>query len=314
MTTYNSNTQIVKACIHRLSDMPDFIVSTFERNVQDPYFDYEHNPQTKVNRMPDSRRFYIEDCFNSFPEFHEKPNIRHLIIRNCIFINIPTESSAFPYWIETITIENSYLCSLPKLPFNLQVLTIRLTNLKTIDYLPHQLRRLFLEHNPNFVRLPALPNTLTHLHCFDSLLTELPALPISLCKLKCWKNRLEMLPPIPSKVYSICCAGNPFSKMPFIHEFLHYPFADNEAMVLSDLIIDPRVFRIINRFREIYYAVRLRDNFKRWKWSKIEREARESLAPERLDLFLKGKDDEELDKNTDMFFFGRTIHSPAKLT
>lgn len=306
MSNYTPNTRVVKACIHRLSDMPDFIVSTFERNVQDPYFDYEHDPQTRVNRMPDSRRFYIEDCFGLFPEFDGKPNIRHLTIRNCIFINMPTGSSKFPYFIETITIENSYLCSLPGLPFNLQVLTIRLTNLKTIDYLPHQLRRLFLEHNPNFVRLPALPSTLTHLSCFDSMLTELPALPNGLCRLKCWKNRLEMLPSIPDTVYSIYCAGNPFSKMPYIHELLYYPFTDNDAMVLGDLTINPRLVKIITRFREIYYAVRLRENFKRWKWSKIEREARESLAPERLADYLAENNTDNtidgIDCATDEFF------------
>ena len=300
-----ASARLIKNCITRLSDMPDFILASFENKTKDPYFEYYHNPQTKVNKTPDTCRFYIEDCFGNFPELDGKPNIRNLTIRNCIFIEMPFSSSKFPYWIENITIENCYLCGLPRLPFNLHTLIIRLTNLKTIEYFPHQLRRLFLEHNPNFVVLPNLPNTLTHMSCFDCALTELPALPNGLCRLKCWKNRLEMLPPIPETVYSICCAGNPFTKMPFILEFMYYPFADIDAMVLGDLQIDPNVFKVITRFREIYYTVRLRENFKRWKWSKMEREARESLAPERLCEFLEGKNDEDLEKNTDVFFFGR---------
>jgi hypothetical protein len=163
---------------------------------------------------------------------------------------------------------------------------------------------LILEHNKRLKRLPELPSTLTHLYCFDSALTELPDLPDGLIKLICWKNQLDELPPIPSTVCSICCAGNPFRKMPFINELLYYPYADENAAVIGDFQLRPKALKVISRFREMYYAVRLREKFKLWFWQKREREAREQLSPENLAKYLEEHNAEEtdLDDATDRFF------------
>jgi hypothetical protein len=291
--------------IKSLNYFPEYLNDILRQKMSDPYFQYEY-ADAQVIRSDDNTVFYVENCFGSFPYLGYKNQMRRLVIRNCIFTDITYECAEFPYWIENIRIENTYLPRLPKLSHRITSLVLRLTNLETIPELPEQLRHLILEHNNRLYSLPKLPNSLTHLYCFDGALTELPTLPMGLIKLRCWKNRLDELPPMPSAMNMINCAGNPFAKMPFIHELLHYPYADENAAVIGDLQLHPKVVNVIPRFREIYYAVRLREKFKMWFWRKREREARESLSPDNLAKYLEEHNSDDtlggIDCATDEFF------------
>ena len=205
-----------------------------------------------------------------------------------------------PNWIEYLSIESTEINELPSLSMNLTRLYISRTSLYNLpDYLPNSLLELILEDAPNIDRLPPLPIELNKLVCVNTSVVELPPLPKHLYILYCWNNGLNTLPQIPRSLKYLRCANNPFSEMPWIN-LLH-----EGGPSISQVHINRKNFEIMIRFREMYYAVRLREKFKQWLWRPREREAKELFNPVRLAEFVENVRPEHLESALDMFFSQR---------
>ena len=178
------------------------------------------------------------------------------------------------------------------------------STLETLPALPPNLSELVLEHLPNLERLPALPLNLGKLICIHTSVSELPELPEkNLYLLYCWENRLESLPHIPKGcgLMSIRCYGNPFRKMPWI-DLLHYSDGSGGAITSSKIKVDRESIETVRAFREMYYAVRLRERFKRWLWRPREREAMAELHPSRIIDFVGNMPPEKMGTALDQFY------------
>ena len=246
---------------------------------------------------------YIDGCRGEFPDLHKFAYARRVFISNCV-ITSPSSSSSLPNWIESLSIENCDIRELPVLSSSLTRLMITRSTVETLPALPAKLSELVLEHLPNLERLPALPLNLGKLICIHTSVSELPELPEkNLYALYCWENRLESLPYIPkgAGLMSIRCYGNPFRKMPWI-DLLHYSDGSGGAITSSKMKVDRESIETVRAFREMYYAVRLRERFKRWLWRPREREAMAELHPSRIAEFVENVPPENMGTALDQFY------------
>lgn len=239
---------------------------------------------------------YIENCAGDFPDLSEFVNARRIFITNCI---ISSSSFPIPNWVESLSIEYTFIKELPNLSANLTRLYISRTNIERLTPLPSTLIDLILEHNPRLGKLPTLPNTLSKLICVNSAIRELPVIPESVFIIFCWDNQLMSLPEIPRNIRYLHCAGNPFTSMPWIND-LHY--IETKEPAINYYKIDCFVFRRICRFRKIYFAVRLRERFRKWLWKSRERKAMEELSPVRLTELLENLPPEKVESELDKFY------------
>jgi len=239
---------------------------------------------------------YIDKCEGEFPDLRAFKYARRVFITNCKLHTYP-HTIPIPNWIESISIEFTEINEVPPLPINLRRLYISRTSLERLpDYLPYMLYEFIVEESPRLEKLPQLPNTLSKLVCVNTSIRELPKLPEELYILYCWNNRLTRLPEIPRSLRYLRCAGNLFSDMPWIN-LLH-----GGGPTLSQVHINRIDIETVLRFREIYYAVRFREQFKRWLWRPREREAMEEMNPIRLAEFVQSASPEKLDSALDCFY------------
>jgi hypothetical protein len=244
-------------------------------------------------------RLHIERCIGEFPDLSKFPNARRVFITNCI---ITASLHPIPNWIQSLSIEHTEIRELPDLSSNLRRLYISSSSIERLpDHLPLDMTELILERLSNITKLPQhLPPNLSKLICISTGVPELPELPIDMYTLYCWDNQLSRLPAIPCGLRTIRCSGNPFEKMPWIH-LLYY--TEVESPSASQLIINKRDVDVVRRFREMYYAVRLRERFKRWLWRPREREVMEALDPVKLAEFVNNVLPDNLESALDLFFY-----------
>ena len=256
-----------------------------------------HRQQSDFNYYCDF--LYIEGCRGEFPDLYKFAYARRVFISNCVITS--ASSASLPNWIESIHIETCDIRELPILSSSLTRLTVTRSSLETLPALPATLKELVLEHLPTLERLPALPLHLGKLICIHTSVHELPELPSTdLYTLYCWHNRLESLPYIPkgSGLMSVRCYGNPFHKMPWIN-LLHY---GDTGFLSSQIKVDCLSIETVRKFREMYYAVRLREQFKRWLWRPREREAMAELHPTRIAEFVENVSPEKMGTALDKFY------------
>lgn len=242
---------------------------------------------------------YIDGCSGEFPDLYKFAYARRVFISNCVITS--AASASLPNWIESLSIETCDIRELPALSSSLTRLMITRSTVETLPALPAKLSELILEHLPNLERLPALPLNLGKLICIHTSVSKLPELPDkNLYMLYCWDNRLELLPYIPkgTGLASIRCYGNPFRKMPWI-DLLHYR---DGGFSPSHIKVDRLSIETVRRFREMYYAVRLREQFKRWLWRPREREAMAELHPSRIAEFVENVPPEKMGITLDQFY------------
>jgi hypothetical protein len=242
---------------------------------------------------------YIDKCDGEFPDLSNFKYARRVFITNCK-IQVYPSTLPIPNWIESLSIEFTDIRELPKLSANLTRLYISRTSIERLPLLLHlSLFELILEHNPKLEKIPPLPHTLNKLICVNSAIRELPVIPPGVFTLFCWKNQLVSLPEIPRNLRYLQCAGNPFTSMPWIND-LHY--TETPETAVNHYRIKCSDFRRICRFREIYFAVRLRERFRRWLWRPIERKAMEEMSPARLTEFIQNATPENMESVLDMFY------------
>ena len=93
--------------------------------------------------------------------------------------------------------------------YNEKTRKIILSNLKNYT----KLKEFNCSYN-KLTELSDLPNSLTHLYCYDNNLTELPDLPNSLINLDCHNNNLTELPDLPNSLKELYCGNNNLTKLP----------------------------------------------------------------------------------------------------
>jgi len=264
---------------------------------------------------------YIDGCSGEFPDLYKFAYARRVFISNCVITS--AASASLPNWIESLNIETCDIRELPALSSSLTRLRITRSTVETLPALPAKLSELVLEHLPNLERLPALPLNLGKLIFIHTSVSKLPELPDkNLYVLYCWDNRLESLPYIPkgTGLMSIRCYGNPFRKMPWI-DLLHYSdsrsnkrsesannptfkegYYRDGGFSSSKIKVDRDSIETVRKFREMYYAVRLREQFKRWLWRPREREAMAELHPSRIAEFVENVPPEKMGITLDQFY------------
>ena len=92
---------------------------------------------------------------------------------------------------------------------NLKYLDVTKNLLSSIPTLPKTLQYLNTNFNSNIVSLPALPNALISLNCYQNALTSLPQLPNNLQTLDVLGNNLSVLPTLPNSLLYLRTYGNP---------------------------------------------------------------------------------------------------------
>lgn len=262
---------------------------------------FTKNMQTQTHFKYYCDLLYIDKCEGEFPDLHRVKHVRRVFITNCK-IKVYPHTPPIPDWIESLSIEFTEINELPRLPKHLRRLYICRSNLERLpDRLPGDIFELILEYIHRIDKLPPLPNKLGKLVCVNTSIRELPPLPEDLYLLYCWDNQLTRLPRIPTRLRYFRCAGNPFSEMPWIKE-LH---GNVYGLPISQVHISRECIETVFQFQEMYYAVRLRDRFKKWLWRTREREAKEFLDPVRLAEFVENVEPAELESTLDRFFSRR---------
>lgn len=250
--------------------------------------------QTEFNYYCDL--LYIDKCEGEFPDLRDFKFARRVFITNCK-IKVYPYTLPIPNWISSLSIEHTEINELPCLPINLTRLYISNTTMEILpDYLPNTLTEFILEKTPRIDKLSPLPRNLNKLICADTSIRRLPPLPENLYTLYCWNNKLTRLPQIPRRLRYLRCVGNPFSEMPWVN-LLH-----ERGPNFSQVQISRTNLETVLRFREMYYAVRLRERFKQWLWRPREREAMTELHPSRIMEFVENVLPENMGTALDQFY------------
>jgi Leucine-rich repeat (LRR) protein len=123
-----------------------------------------------------------------------------------------------------------------------------------------------------------LSETLKKLVCYNNQLTLLPTLPQNLESLNFSNNQLTSLPTLPKNLKELYCYNNPIYKIV------------NGASLFQ---IKKNV-QIINNFRNLYYCLKFKKQFRKWLWEKVrEPSAKKLYNP--IYLIENLGDDDDLD-------------------
>ena len=234
------------------------------------------------------------------------PNLKYLKICRNLFYN----SNAFdiPDSVESVILsENTLTTFTDKLPSRLKVLELNYNLLTTLPEIPQTIENLSFPGNQIGKLPPSLPN-LRILNCASNCIFELPprfaeAYP-ELRTFVCLRNGIKLLPGLPPHLEVLRVDQTFFHKenyrLPAIPESLQYACCDIEWMqelaairgwiptagVSRTVSFQGPVLRTLDRFRQLYHAIKLRDPLRRWMWRSREHRIRQELSPESLIAFL----------------------------
>ena len=239
----------------------------------------------------------IEKYFAKFPDDIERINVRiqthylpdlsrfyRLTILDCSK-NQLTQLPTLPSTLTGLYCNNNQLTQLPTLPPTLQNLDCNNNQLTQLPILPPKLIYLVCCYN-QLRQLPTLPPTLTDLDCKYNQLTQLPTLPSILRFLLCYENQLTQLPTLPSTLEHLDCRYN---VLPFGHEIYHTN--------MMEYIIQMRNKNRIMLFKELFYALKYKKQFRDWLWVRIrEPKIRNKYHPDNLIKLLEDRENLTLDE------------------
>jgi hypothetical protein len=141
---------------------------------------------------------------------------------------------------------------LPTLPQNLEYLFCVDNQLTCLPSLPKNLQELYCNDN-QLSLLPNLSENLKILCCYNNQLTCLPTFPQNLEELYCINNQLHVLPNLPQNLEEIDCFNNPI-----------YEIVNNNSLIKIKKNV-----QIINNFRNLYYCLKFKKQFRKWLWEKV---------------------------------------------
>ena len=245
----------------------------------------------------------IEEYFAQFPDdienigvsihTHYLPDLSRfykLIELQCIY-NELTQLPTLPPTLKYLSCCYNQLTQLPTLPPTLTMLYCSNNQLTQLPTLPPTLTMLYCSYN-QFTQLPTLPPTLTDLYCYNNQLSQLPSLPLTLKYLVCCNNQVKQLSNLPSTLLHLDCRNNLF---PFDHQIYDQPY---DAPSKMKYIIEMKnKNNIIIRFKELFYAVKYKKQFRDWLWVCIrEPKIRNKYHPDNLIKLLQGSEKLTLDE------------------
>lgn len=242
-------------------------------------------------------------------------NLRVLELKGSLqkLINLPS----LPPSLKFLNCSNNKLTQLPELHFGLTSLICTNNELSYLPKLPESLEQLHCYEN-NLTSLPELPKSLKNLSCHSNLLTSLPILPPNLLCLSCPNNQIKHLPSLPSLLDRINCSNNCIHYLPEIPDSLeelicgNNPFHSDCHMYIKDVnnyyseddvsyyrplrhILDK--IKTLNRFRELFYALKYKKQLRYLLWVKIrEPKIREKYHPNHLLKMLSENGELDLDE------------------
>lgn len=220
--------------------------------------------------------------------------------------NYLTELPELPKTLKRVVAHTNYITRLPTLPKGLHHLKISDNQLTQLPPLPKGLHTLEVSNNP-LQSLPRLPATLRHLDCDETLITELPQLPDGLEILTlCRNHHLTALPVIPDTVHLLYLMDTNVWSMknipvnhchiqmegtPIYEEILKY--TDDEDDLVDVAVLRARL-QTLNRFRELYYALRFKQKFRDFLWMRVRLPRIERANhPDELKRVLRTEEEEE---------------------
>lgn len=220
--------------------------------------------------------------------------------------NIEEYLNSLPEDIETIDISAKNITYLPSLKrfHNLKTLYCDHNKLTQLPELNSSLIKLSC-YNNQLTQLPELNNALKILSCEHNLLTQLPKLNSSLKKLYCHHNKLTQLPELNSSLIELWCSSNLLTQMPELNSSLAYLYCQNNnfpfkisngGYLLHEKINEFNLkFKCLKRFKEIYYLLKFKRQFRDWLWIKVRLpRIQNQYHPDHLDDFLYTVNDEDL--------------------
>jgi Leucine-rich repeat (LRR) protein len=199
------------------------------------------------------------------------------------YFDIEEYFRALPEDTEGINIDGKNLMYIPSLS--------RFVNLKIISC-----------SNNRLISLPSLPETLTELYCDNNCLTYLPQLNKGLEILYCVCNKLQWLPSLPETLVELYCYDNNLWYLPQLNKGLeilscidnpiHYLICNEDNDNLYDI---RKKIQILHNFKELYYSLKFKKQFRGWLWVKI-REPKIMQIYNPICLLENLKDDVDLDE------------------
>lgn len=245
---------------------------------------------------------------------------------NCGF-NKLIELSDLPSSLRILDCRYNKLEILPELPSTLTFLECSNNRLKTLPELPSNLTHIYccfneLENFPftltscklvvfycrcnQLINLPSFPSSLKELNCNQNQLHRLPDFPSSLTYISCSYNELKCLPKLPVLLKVIYCDYNNLSNLPELPDALikislyGNPFVlryENESPILNDKLEKlKKEIKTIIRLNELFYALKFKNQFRRWLWELIrEPKIRAKYHPDNLLKILEENSIGEMD-------------------
>jgi Leucine-rich repeat (LRR) protein len=238
-----------------------------------------------------------------------------------------------PSTVTSIAAQKNEICTLYGVSPKTEYLYLQNNHLERIDSFPPNLKKCHVSNN-RLEHLPPLPATVLELCCHNNDLAELPfPLPPSLHTLSCFNNpRLTCLPSLPSGLQKLDVENCNISRIPKLPDTLHLLDVRGNPIthmvnlppvaVFSTLIVIsgtpigkilspaniPSVslphsydvmrsnLQILNRFRELYYTLKYKNQFRQWLWIKVRLPRIEQAHhPDRLQEALEQEGGEEAD-------------------
>ena len=229
----------------------------------------------------------------TLPDLSRFSNLKFLYLSNCKLTWLPYLSDT----IEYLDITNNEITFITNLPKNLKTLFCNNNKLRYLPKLPNNLKNLWCSDNGLYC-LPSLPVTLELLVCKNNQLKKLPPLSTSLKYLICAYNHLNSIPLFTPELEYIDLQNNPISTLPnIISERVTIVLFNTNVLddwkLETDIEVLKRKIRIVNRFKDFFYANKYKEKFRNWLWVKIrEPKIQEHFHPQYL---LENVIDEETD-------------------
>jgi hypothetical protein len=158
--------------------------------------------------------------------------------------------------------------------------------------------------------LPPLNTSLNKLNCSNNRLTYFPKINESLLILNCSFNQLTFLPAL-FYLTELNCEHNPMHTLPNTLEYLK--FINIHKTCISQVILNhsygmypvcsalKNKIQIINRFRELYFLLKLKKKILSWMWKSREKRIQTQFHPSHLYVFLENGIQEDDNEAMDEF-------------
>lgn len=249
------------------------------------------NQLTSLRNVPSTVTILMADC-NKLKRIssEEIPSVKYL----CVAQNQIERIVGFPQRLEYFYACANEFNSLPPFPDTLTTINVSDNDLVELPTLPPFLWKLYCDRNARLSRLPNIPSTLRFLQCFRCRLSRIPRLPDGVVNLDMADNPIRIMENIPTGLLHRISGNIP------LFDVIAPRNLENAFLTWMEIMdICRSNLQTLNRFRELYYAIKFKAQFRRWMWNKhriarIERDNHPDRLREALDA-AEEEDGEDVD-------------------